>query len=302
MNNSGYEGIWDQTFSKLDSRYYIAILSFPWCRYYVDETGFAYEDVENPKHEWRVPAEMSEAANYYDTDTPKLLNTDMCLAWAIGDGDDVNEQTCPTKCMAGDTWDECTNAASEGDTTNMCGESETSPDSPSGKLTLCNKQTNGMREFVEAFAASNDDWLAVFLPTFKKLTELGQSNLTSPTEVTAPADLEYDVDCNSAACKLCIGTAIETMTPSSTGSAVTAYAVSPTLPDGISLETSTGKITGTPTTEQDNTAYTITASNDAGSDTYKVKFRVLAASNNNCASLIQQQEDEWSEDEWSNDE
>ena len=134
MNNSGYEGIWDQTFSKLDSRYYTAILSFPWCRYFVDETGFTYEHEENPKHEWRVPAEMSEAADYYDTSTPKLLNTDMCLAWAIGDGDDVNEQTCPTKCMSGDIWDECTNPVEEGATTNGCAESSTSPDSPSGKV------------------------------------------------------------------------------------------------------------------------------------------------------------------------
>lgn len=36
-----------------------------------------YEDVENPKHEWRVPGEMTENATYYDMDTPKLLNTDM---------------------------------------------------------------------------------------------------------------------------------------------------------------------------------------------------------------------------------
>ena len=37
----------------------------------------AWEDVESPKHEWRVPAEMEEAADYYSVDTPKLLNTDM---------------------------------------------------------------------------------------------------------------------------------------------------------------------------------------------------------------------------------
>lgn len=150
-----------------------------------------------------------------------------------------------------------------------------------------------MREFVETFAADNDAWLAVFIPTFKKLMELGQTDLSSPTEVTAPSDLAYDVDCNSAACVECIGTAIASMTPSSTGSAVSSYSVSPTLPDGLSLDTSTGKITGTPTTEQSNTAYTITATNDAGSDTYKVRFRVLAASSNKCTSLLE--EDVWSE-------
>merc|ERR1711968_245611 len=154
FGNSGYEGIWDQTFSKLDKRYYIAILSFTWCRFFVNQTGNDYDDSEY-KHEWRVPNEMNENMTYYDTSTPKLLNTDMCLAWDIGDGDDeVNSNTCPSKCMSGDIWDGCTSASEAGATTRACS-STSSPDSPSGQLTICNKQTNGMREYVETYA-SND--------------------------------------------------------------------------------------------------------------------------------------------------
>ena len=72
----------------------------------MNQTGNDHNDDATYKYEWRVPAEMSESMTYYSLDTPKLLNTDMCLAWAIGDGDDeVNEETCPTKCMSGDDWD-----------------------------------------------------------------------------------------------------------------------------------------------------------------------------------------------------
>ena len=38
---------------------------------------------------------------------------------------------------------QCTNAVEEGATFNVAA-STTSPDSPSGKLTVCGKQTNGM--------------------------------------------------------------------------------------------------------------------------------------------------------------
>merc|ERR1712070_610307 len=154
-----------------------------------------------------------------------LLNTDMCLAWAIGDGDDVNSQTRPTKCMsgmlayrattqgrglqdariessclssrhlppqaclcnqhfaldleyaAGDYWDECTSPVESGATTKAC-ESTTSPDSPSGTLTVCDKQTNGMRTYVEKFANDTEVFYAAFFPAFKKLMELGETTLS----------------------------------------------------------------------------------------------------------------------------
>ena len=55
--------------------------------------------------------------------------------------------------------------------------------------------------------------------------------------------------------------------PTSTGGAVTAYSVSPALPAGLSLSTSTGIISGTPTAATATASYTVTASNASGSTT-----------------------------------
>jgi len=55
--------------------------------------------------------------------------------------------------------------------------------------------------------------------------------------------------------------------PTSTGGAVTSYSVSPALPAGLSLSTTTGIISGTPATATATASYTVTASNAAGSTT-----------------------------------
>ena len=53
-------------------------------------------------------------------------------------------------------------------------------------------------------------------------------------------------------------------TITSTGVAIASYAISPSAPTGTSFSTSTGLLSGTPTTVQSATAYTITASSAAG--------------------------------------
>jgi hypothetical protein len=57
------------------------------------------------------------------------------------------------------------------------------------------------------------------------------------------------------------GVAIATISPSSTGAAVVSYSISPPLPSGLILNTTTGEITGTPSQATATTTYTITASN-----------------------------------------
>ena len=74
------------------------------------------------------------------------------------------------------------------------------------------------------------------------------------------------------------GTAISTLSPTTTGGAVSSYSVSPALPSGLSLNTSTGNITGTPTAATSLATYTVTASNAAGSKTFGVVITVNAAS------------------------
>ena len=63
------------------------------------------------------------------------------------------------------------------------------------------------------------------------------------------------------------GTAMTTETITSTGGAVVSYSVSPTLPAGVVLDTSTGAISGTPTDITSSASYTITATNTGGTDT-----------------------------------
>jgi hypothetical protein len=59
--------------------------------------------------------------------------------------------------------------------------------------------------------------------------------------------------------------------PTVTGT-VTSYGVSPALPTGLSINTTTGVISGTPTAITPTANYTVTASNTAGSTTAIVKI------------------------------
>ena len=72
-----------------------------------------------------------------------------------------------------------------------------------------------------------------------------------------PSALSY----TTATADYTVGTAITPNSPTSTGGAVTSYSVSPALPAGLSLSTSTGIITGTPTAVTATASYTVTASN-----------------------------------------
>ena len=59
--------------------------------------------------------------------------------------------------------------------------------------------------------------------------------------------------------------AITTNTPTHSGGTVVSYSISPALPAGLSMSTTTGLITGTPTAAHATTVYTVTATNTGGS-------------------------------------
>ena len=103
-------------------------------------------------------------------------------------------------------------------------------------------------------------------------TTVGLS-VTVNAAVIAPSGLTYSV--NPAV--YTVGTAIPSNTPSSSGSAVVSYAVSPALPAGLSLNTSTGVISGTPSVDAATATYTVTATNSAGSTTVGLSVTVNAA-------------------------
>jgi len=74
------------------------------------------------------------------------------------------------------------------------------------------------------------------------------------------------------------GNPIGGYTINSTGGAVTSYSISPTISNGLSFSSSTGRITGTPSSAASLVTYTITGTNAAGSATATFGITVNAAS------------------------
>lgn len=89
----------------------------------------------------------------------------------------------------------------------------------------------------------------------------GGGSSSGPTPVPAPVNLVYSA--NPAVYTK--GTAIPANTPTSGGGAVSSYAVLPPLPVGLALSSTSGVITGIPTTVTPMATYTVTASNGGGS-------------------------------------
>jgi N-acetylneuraminic acid mutarotase len=72
-------------------------------------------------------------------------------------------------------------------------------------------------------------------------------------------------------------------TPQVTGGVASAFSVSPALPAGLSLNTLTGAITGTPTALQRQATYTVTASNSVGSA--QTQIRIIVTGRGSWATL-----------------
>jgi hypothetical protein len=94
------------------------------------------------------------------------------------------------------------------------------------------------------------------------------SNTTTTISVAVlapPSALGY----STSTANYCQGTAIANNTPSFTGSTATSYAISPSLNGntGLTFNTTTGIISGTPTTASASTIYTVTVTNACGSTT-----------------------------------
>jgi hypothetical protein len=90
-----------------------------------------------------------------------------------------------------------------------------------------------------------------------------------PPPPAAPSALSY-----TSASTYTTGTALTPLDPTVTGT-VTSYVVSPGLPAGITLDATTGQISGTPTAPTPTATYTVTASNATGSTTFDLSFSVL---------------------------
>ncbi len=90
--------------------------------------------------------------------------------------------------------------------------------------------------------------------------------------VAPPAGLSYA----QPSATYTVGVAITPNSPTSTGGAIASYAVSPALPGGLALNSTTGVISGTPTAAAATASYVVTGTNSAGSTTASVSITVNA--------------------------
>ena len=88
----------------------------------------------------------------------------------------------------------------------------------------------------------------------------------------APAGLQY----TTSVAVYTLEKQIPVNSPQSTGGAVASYSVSPTLPAGLSLDPSSGQITGVPTAVTAMASYTVTATNPSGNTTVALTITVMA--------------------------
>ena len=99
----------------------------------------------------------------------------------------------------------------------------------------------------------------------------GGSSPPPPPAVTAPAALSYPTPQTFQ-----MGQAITALSPTVTGT-VASYSVAPALPAGLSLNTTTGVISGTATAVAASASYVVTATNSGGSTTATVVIAVTDA-------------------------
>jgi hypothetical protein len=99
----------------------------------------------------------------------------------------------------------------------------------------------------------------------------GTSETTISIEVygAAPSGLSYA----GSPFTFTQGTPIQPQTPTVTG-CVSSYGIAPTQPAGLSFNTSTGELSGTPSAAQSATLYTVTATNAVGSDDVTISIEI----------------------------
>jgi hypothetical protein len=102
----------------------------------------------------------------------------------------------------------------------------------------------------------------------------GSTNATVNITINlgAPTNLQYD---NTFGLGYVTPPSFPTMTPSNTGGVATTYSINPALPTGITISTTTGVISGTPSGTYAQTVHTVTASNSAGNTTADVTIYIL---------------------------
>lgn len=111
---------------------------------------------------------------------------------------------------------------------------------------------------------------------------------TAPTTVTVTAATgKPAITYSPSSLMAVVGTLITPLTPANTGGAAASWAIAPTLPAGLSLNPTTGQISGTPTAVSASTLYTVTATNAAGNGTATLTLAVTLPSTQKAATVYE---------------
>jgi N-acetylneuraminic acid mutarotase len=125
-----------------------------------------------------------------------------------------------------------------------------------------------------SIARARNQTVGLFLAALVAAAQSGcggsSSAVGNPQTVAPPSALTYAAD----PATYVKGVAISSNSPQSSGGPVASYAISPALPGGLSFDTTSGMVTGTPTVVSQQTAYTVTASNAGGSTTCSLVIAV----------------------------
>ena len=113
----------------------------------------------------------------------------------------------------------------------------------------------------------------IYTVTATNVTGSSNFNINITCNNPVPPNISYSPSTNTYV----VGTAISALTPTNTGGTVVSYSVNPSLPAGLSLNTSTGVISGTPTAVTATATYTVTATNAGGSGSATLTLTVNPA-------------------------
>lgn len=130
-------------------------------------------------------------------------------------------------------------------------------------LPFCGQMTTRFKSAVQLFLISLS---CALLPACG-----GGVGNSSGISIAAPSALSYPSPVNAT-----VGAPIALLSPTVNGT-VTSYSVSPALPAGLLLNTTTGVITGIPSVATAKATYTITAANAGGSTAFGLSLTVNAA-------------------------
>ena len=123
---------------------------------------------------------------------------------------------------------------------------------------------------ISSYRSSRISWVFTIVACFALAAcGGGGGGGTSPApSPTAPSALTY-----ASPQTFTVGSPIAPLVPSVIGQ-VTQYSVSPALPDGLAIDSASGRITGMPATAVSTSSHVVTASSNAGSTTFALSLTV----------------------------